>query len=231
MANKSRRYGSKFKISVTRYNSVGNTYVNLGVGFSGANATLSVPVFAASPTLYSFVANVNLGGEEHRVVTNNPLSGQNGLPTHPPTGVNFTHASWSRVPHQVYWLMRKGGSVYDGAVITPESGSGFYPAQASLTGTIPNQLYLSWWHVIEVKNNSLLPVTVYHRDFNYHTMSPSTHTHSVVMSSWSSTVIPAGGSENISGFEPLDIKFDTNSNIQGYLGYTAQQGNKVLVVE
>lgn len=222
----SRRFGSRFMVSFSRYYVDIATLRVISSLASATTAEAAAPAIGVPAAGYAFQARYSAGWGVQAFVGSNYLSADNSLGGFPSAAVAWDHADWGRVPHRVSWYDDNNTLRLYGAV-TGRHGPATYTIGSR---TVRYRMYLSFWHQVEVSNNSEYPVTIWYRGFASHTFLTDGDFNELVMTSWASQEIAAGGSFLVTGYEPLEIKLDGDSTDRDLLGITDQTGNRTLLL-
>ncbi len=224
----SRRFESRFKISAHRYDSRGNTKGMLGhtsTTYASSLSRVNIGIPSDSAQGAYLIQYYSLAGYWY-FVANNRASYLNSLDAYPPVNTSWTHDTWGRVPYQISWYV---GDNPDFILTTSSQGLAgcVIPIDSY---TITYLMYLSWYHQVEVVNNTDEYVTIWKRDFNRQNFSLGEAT-DLIMNSWASIVISPNSTQLVTGFQPLEIKVTSSSTDEDVWGITLQNGQKYLFLE
>jgi len=223
----SRRFESRFMVSFSRYTVDIASLRAVTALASGAAATAAAPAIGVPPSgRYAFQARYSAGWGVQAFIAENRMSAANGLGPYPASAAAWDDAAWGRAPHIVRWYDDNNTPRLAGSA-TGRCGPATHTIGAR---TVRYRMFLSFWHQVEVVNNSAHPVTAYHRGYSSHTFKADGDFGSIVMSPWASTQIAAGAAAVLGGFEPLELKFNETSTDRELLGITAQNGDRTLLL-
>ena len=224
----SRRFESRFKISAHRYDSRGDTKAMLGaVSNISADAITRLNIgIPYDPAQGAYAIQYNSTAGYWYFIASNRASYLNSLAPYPPVNTFWSHNTWGRVPYQISWYV---GDNPDFILTTSSQGlAGRVVPYSSYT--ITYLMYLSWYHQVEVVNNTDEDVTIWKRDFNRQNFSEGAVTN-LVMNNWTSIVISPNSTQLVTGYQPLEIKVASSSTDEDVWGITLQDGQKYLFLE
>ena len=214
----SRRFESRFKVSFSHcFTDIGTVHRVQGLQstlFAQPKMNIDVPASG-----YAFQINY-YGGWGDQVFVASPY-----ITTSP---TYWDDATWGRKPYAVTWYDDDETAVLTG---TSASSTGRYGTTiVKGARTVRYLMRLAFWHQVDVLNNSEHPVTVFSRSHYQHAFAADGDWGSDQMTSWTGTEIGAGNSFLVSGFRPLEIKFDADSTTRDLLGVTQQDGSRTLLL-
>lgn len=223
----SRRFESRFKIVARR------TILGAGVNYMQPPTLTSDPQASALSRVQfgvptSGCAFIAYTYEPKRwfFVASNVAPGYNGVSVYPATTLPFTDAVWGRVPSVVRW--------YEQDIVEPILQ---LAASGSTVRTIDNYrryaMSLSFYHQVNIVNNSPEVFRVWIRDFGGVNFVESGdligYPAGTKFNTWRAVDIPANDVYLFQGFEPLEIKVNSDSSPSEIYGLKRQDGNKFIL--
>ena len=227
----SRRFETRFLVAASKkYLDISGGQTMSGTSSYNQASDLSRQNIGIPPSGYAFMTQYNSGAGDWFFLQSNrfstslpPYYANNGLPLYPDQRYMFDHATWGRVPGQVTW--------YDGSTpIMSLSANGYY-TRTMVVGarTIKYSMYISWYHQVNVVNNSTEEATVWARGRLGNVIS-NYDIGGITMTPWYTHVIAAGATKTIGYYEPLEIKIKSSSLSNDAVGVTTQGGSKYLIL-
>ena len=222
----SRRFESRFKIYARRTELTYSSYKQMYGNISGTTATdvsrLNIGVPAVGN---AFLIQYNSSAGWWYFVASNRASASNGLSVYPAARPAYTDATWGRVPHAVTWYDDNSTPILTGAA------SGRY---VHTVGTATRYaMTLAFQHHVEVVNNTPDLFRVWMRDIGGVDYVESGELKGwpglPKFTAWQAVDIPANGSYVFKGFEPMEIKVNSDSSPSEIYGLTRQDGSKFLL--
>ena len=216
----SRRYESRFRFSAAVYIPATGVYLStMSVGqTSVATATASTYPRTGIP-VNGWAFSATYAGFD--LIALNRSMGANGLPSNPtypstPTAPAWNNTTWGRVPNYI----KVFNGVFIGDITT---GSGYHEIDYVNGGvTYRYRIGIGFYHTVNLVNSCTSAITIEYRSFDRYSY-PTGVAPIKMMTSWQTTAIPASGSVDISGYEPLEIRFSSNNMPSGVdVGITLQ---------
>lgn len=179
-----------------------------------------------SGSLAFLIKHITGAGDWHFVHGNRyyapPPWPNNGLGAYPTTNVKWDDAAWGRAPGRVTWYD-------DGDFVLDATPNTIVSCTVTVgSGWLKYYMYLAWYHQIELRNDSSEDINIKARGYLGHQFSQD-GLGSLRMTQWYTHKVPANDKITIGYYEPMEIKFTSDDNLDA-IGVTTQKGDKYLLM-